>query len=167
MAACTSRAAASMFRLRSNCKVTLVRPSELAEVIWLMPAMRPNWRSSGVATADAIVSGLAPGKLALTEMTGNSTCGSGATGRKLKASTPESSSAAASNDVPTGRLIKGAEIFMASVSGSLGSRLFHRIANLVTRESLRQPVKPQINHRSRIERQRLAHEQSADDGNSE
>ena len=27
-----------------------------------MPAMRPNWRSSGVATEDAMVSGLAPGR---------------------------------------------------------------------------------------------------------
>ncbi len=77
-----------------------------------MPAMRPNWRSSGVATAEAMVSGLAPGSPAPTEMTGNSTCGSGATGRKLKASAPAMSSAAASNEVPIGRLINGAEIFM-------------------------------------------------------
>jgi hypothetical protein len=78
--------------------------------------MRPNCRSSGVATADAIVSGLAPGKPADTEITGNSTWGSGATGRNLKANAPESSSAAASRDVPTGRLIKGAEIFMSMPS---------------------------------------------------
>ena len=90
----------------------LVDPSWLVEVICLMPAMRPNCRSSGVATADAMVSGLAPGSPAPTEMTGNSTCGKGATGRKLKASAPASSSAAASNEVPTGRLINGAEIFM-------------------------------------------------------
>ena len=31
-----------------------------------MPAMRPNMRSSGVATAEAMVSGLAPGRLAVT-----------------------------------------------------------------------------------------------------
>src|SRR5271166_5594410 len=59
MAACTSRAAASMLRSRSNCMVTPVDPSWLDEVIWLMPAMRPNCRSSGVATEEAIVSGLA------------------------------------------------------------------------------------------------------------
>ena len=29
--------------------------------------MRPNWRSSGVATAEAMVSGLAPGRLACTD----------------------------------------------------------------------------------------------------
>ena len=42
--------------------------------------MRPNRRSRGVATEDAIVSGLAPGIDALTWMVGKSTRGSGATG---------------------------------------------------------------------------------------
>ena len=44
------------------------------------PAIWPNWRSSGVATVDAMVSGLAPGNCAVTWMVGKSTCGSGATG---------------------------------------------------------------------------------------
>ena len=83
MAACTSRAAASMLRFRSNCSVMLVEPSVLEEVISFSPAMRPNWRSSGVATEDAIVSGLAPGKRGDTEIDGKSTCGSGATGRNV------------------------------------------------------------------------------------
>ena len=56
-------------------------PRVLDEVISVTAAMRPNWRSSGVATEDAMVSGLAPGKPALTEMVGKSTCGSGDTGR--------------------------------------------------------------------------------------
>ncbi len=81
MAACTSRAAASMFRLRSNCRVMFVDPRELDDVISVMPAMRPNWRSRGVATEEAMVSGLAPGNPADTWMVGNSTWGSGATGR--------------------------------------------------------------------------------------
>ena len=59
----------------------LVDPNWLLEVISVTPAMRPNWRSSGVATAEAIVSGLAPGKPELTETVGNSTCGKGATGK--------------------------------------------------------------------------------------
>ena len=80
MAACTSREAASMSRSRSNCKVMFVEPEELFDVIWVTPAMRPNWRSSGVATAEAMVSGFAPGRPAETETVGNSTCGSGATG---------------------------------------------------------------------------------------
>src|SRR5258708_4273495 len=167
MAACTSRAAPSMLRLRSNWRTMLVEPSCLVEVIWFMPAMRPNCRSSGVATADAIVSGLAPGKPADTEMTGNSTCGRGATGRNLNANAPESSSAAASNEVPTGRLMKGAEIFMTSVPCGLGCRLLHRIANLVAGESLRQPVEPQIHDWGCVESEQLAEEQSADNGDAE
>ncbi len=60
----------------------LVEPSELDEVISVTPAMRPNWRSSGVAIDEATISGLAPGRLALTEMVGKSTCGSGETGKR-------------------------------------------------------------------------------------
>src|SRR5262249_52286363 len=80
IAACTSRDAALISRSRSNCIVMTVAPSELAELISVMPAIRPNCRSSGVATADAIVSGLAPGNAAFTMIVGNSTCGSGDTG---------------------------------------------------------------------------------------
>ena len=83
MAACTSRAAASMLRLSSNWSVMLVEPRPLDDVISVTPAMRPNWRSSGVATAEAIVSGLAPGRPALTLMVGNSTWGSGETGSSV------------------------------------------------------------------------------------
>ena len=70
MAACTSRAAALMLRLRSNCSEMLAEPVELCEVISVTPAMCPSWRSSGVATAAAITSGLAPGSDALMEMVG-------------------------------------------------------------------------------------------------
>src|ERR1700730_12957105 len=115
IAACTSRPAASMFRFKSNCSTMLVEPSWLVEVIWLTPEMRPNWRSRGVATADAIVCGSAPGKLAPTPITGKSTLGNDATGRKLKARIPESSSAAASSDVPIGRRINGAEILIVNL----------------------------------------------------
>ena len=66
----TSVAASLMSRLRSNCRTTRVDPSEDDEVIWLTPAMRPSCRSSGVATVAAIVSGLAPGRLADTEIVG-------------------------------------------------------------------------------------------------
>src|SRR5207244_3495 len=48
IAACTSRAAASMLRLRSNWRTTVVAPSKLLDVISVTPAMRPNGRSSGV-----------------------------------------------------------------------------------------------------------------------
>ena len=70
-----------MFCESSNCRVMLVEPSELTEVIWLMPGISENCRSSGVATFEAMVSGLAPGRLALTCRVGKSTFGSAATGR--------------------------------------------------------------------------------------
>ncbi len=73
IAACTSRPAASTFRERSNCSTICVLPRELVDVISVTPAIRPNCRSSGVATEEAIVSGLAPGRLAETWIVGNST----------------------------------------------------------------------------------------------
>ena len=42
MAVCTSTAALSMFRFRSNCITTLLLPVELDEVISSMPAMVVN-----------------------------------------------------------------------------------------------------------------------------
>jgi len=75
IAACTSCAAASIFRLRSNCSVMEVPPNWLVDVIESMPAIVENCFSSGVATAAAIVSGLAPGRLADTEIVGKSTVG--------------------------------------------------------------------------------------------
>src|SRR6185312_9749276 len=77
--------------------------------------MRPNCRSSGVATADAIVSGLAPGNPAETDTTGYSTCGSGATGSWKNANPPASNNANVSNDVAMGLRMNGAEIFMVSL----------------------------------------------------
>jgi hypothetical protein len=79
------------------------------DVICVTPAMRPNWRSSGVATAEAMVSGLAPGTPAPTLMVGKSTFGSGATGKYRKARTPERKIAIVTSDVATGRRMNGAE----------------------------------------------------------
>src|SRR4030088_2428825 len=110
MAAWTSRAAASMLRLSSNCKVILELPRLLEDVISVTPAMRPNWRSSGVATAEAMVSGLAPGKDADTEMVGKSTWGRGDTGSKPKAIAPASAMAMVRSVVATGRWMKGWEM---------------------------------------------------------
>ncbi len=46
--------------------VMLVWPSEFVDVIESMPAIVENCFSSGVATDEAIVSGLAPGRDAFT-----------------------------------------------------------------------------------------------------
>src|SRR5580692_8739719 len=117
MAACTSRAAASMSRSRLNCRVMLVDPSELDEVISLTAAILPNSRSSGVATDEAMVSGLAPGSDALTEMVGNSTCGNGDTGSNRYAAAPAKVIATTRRVVATGLSIKGAEIFIGYSAG--------------------------------------------------
>ena len=84
------------------------------EVISLTAAMRVNCRSSGVATAEAMVSGLAPGRPVETLMVGKSTWGSGATGRSWKPMAPASTSAMVRSMVPTGRRMKGPEMFTAA-----------------------------------------------------
>ena len=82
MAVTTSTAAPSRFLDSANCRVICVTPSELVEVMESRPAMAENCRSSGVATEDAIVSGLAPGRAAVTWRVGKSTLGSSLTGRR-------------------------------------------------------------------------------------
>src|SRR4051812_48719949 len=62
MAVSTSTVAPSISRPRLNCSVMLEDPWLLFEVIESSPAMVVNCRSRGVATDDAMVSGLAPGK---------------------------------------------------------------------------------------------------------
>ncbi len=83
MAACTSRAAPLMSRLKSNWSVMRALPTELDEVISVTPAMWVNCFSSGVATEAAITSGLPPGRLAMTMIVGKSTSGSAATGSSV------------------------------------------------------------------------------------
>ena len=75
-----SCAAASMLRSSAKVMVMLVTPSALCEVIESTPEMVANCFSSGVATAAAMVSGLAPERLALTLMVGKSIFGSALTG---------------------------------------------------------------------------------------
>ena len=64
-------------------------PSALVDVIESMPAMVENCLSSGVATAEAMVSGLAPGRLAVTWMVGKSTLGRSLTGSGRYAMMPK------------------------------------------------------------------------------
>ena len=62
--------------------VICVDALELVELIESMPAMVENSFSSGVATVEAIVSGLAPGSEALTWIVGKSTLGRSLTGSR-------------------------------------------------------------------------------------
>src|SRR6185369_1540889 len=87
----------------------LVVPSTFVDVISVTPAIRPKRRSSGVATDEAIVCGLAPGSPAVTLRVGKSTRGSGDTGSTKKAAAPESSIAAPTREVAIGRRMKGSE----------------------------------------------------------
>jgi hypothetical protein len=96
----------------------LVDPRALDEVISVTDAIRPNWRSSGVATEDAIVAGLAPGNPAFTEIVGNSTSGSGETGRSRYAAAPANVIATKRSVVATGFRMKGSEIFIALPGGN-------------------------------------------------
>src|SRR5580658_3735217 len=113
MADSTSRAAASISRFRSNWSVMLVEPRLLEEVISVTEAMWPNCRSRGVATEEAIVSGLAPGRDAETEMVGKSTCGRGDTGSNWNATAPESAMATVSSVVATGLRMNNSETFIS------------------------------------------------------
>src|ERR1700752_842780 len=79
-AACTSTAALSMSRSWSNSSVTCVLPSVDDELITLTLEIVANCFSSGVATDDAMFSGLAPGSVAVTWIVGVSNLGSAAMG---------------------------------------------------------------------------------------
>jgi hypothetical protein len=59
-----------MLRLSANWSEIEVAPWVLVEVITSIPGMVENSFSRGVATEEAMVSGLAPGRLAFTEMVG-------------------------------------------------------------------------------------------------
>src|SRR5690554_4178795 len=95
-----------MSRPMSNMSMIRVEPSELRELISARPAIEPSDCSNGVATVDAMVSGLAPGMLADTVIIGKSICGSGATGSRKYDSAPVNNIASVANVVATGRMMK-------------------------------------------------------------
>ncbi|EKD35513.1 MAG: hypothetical protein ACD_75C01879G0001 [uncultured bacterium] len=59
-----------MSRSRENCRVIWVRPEVDTELIESMPATRENSFSRTVAIEEAMVSGLAPGSVAVILMVG-------------------------------------------------------------------------------------------------
>src|SRR5690348_285195 len=171
-----------MSRPRSNCSVIRVAPTELVDVISLTLGMTPRWRSSGVATLCAIVSGLAPGMFALTEMIGRSICGSDATGSTKNAAMPASATPAVRRTVPIGRTTNGRERFMpigrercrsrlAALPG-LGWRWLQRsrivfLGDPPPRAAATEAVEREIDHRRREQRQELAHDEAAEDREAE
>src|SRR5215475_1022409 len=109
-----------MSRPRSNCSVIAVVPSALLDVISVIPAIRANWRSSGVATVAAMISALAPGSAADTLIVGKSIWGSGDTGSTANATAPAITSAADSRIVATGRRMNGADRFISALGAAPG-----------------------------------------------
>src|SRR5262245_50946849 len=101
-----------MLRLKSNCSVMLVLPSWLTELMLFRPAIDENCFSSGRATVDAIVSGLAPGSDALTWMVGKSMVGRSDTGSVRYAIVPNTMMPSMISVVVTGRLMNSADRFM-------------------------------------------------------
>src|SRR4029079_15992041 len=84
----------------------------LVELISARPGSAANCCSSGVATDDAMVSGLAPGKVTLTVIVGKSTRGRAATGSRLKAPMPNTSTPSIRREVAIGRRMKGSEMLI-------------------------------------------------------
>ena len=125
-------------------------------------AIWPRWRSSGSATLVATVSGLAPGSCALTEIVGKSTCGSGATGSFENARTPAKAMPSVSSVVATGRLMNGAEMFIRPAL--VGSERRRRPA---AGQPHRQAIEIEVDDRRREQREHLADDQAADDGDAE
>jgi hypothetical protein len=103
-----------MSRLRANCSVMLVPPCVLVEFIESRPAMVANCFSRGSATADAMVSGLAPGRPACTWMVGKSTVGKSATGSSRYDITPNTVMPSMISVVVIGRRMNSAAKFMTS-----------------------------------------------------
>ncbi len=64
-----------------------------------------------------MISGLAPGNDAPTVIVGKSICGSGAIGRKKKATAPASAMATVKRDVATGRWMNGEDKLIGNLSG--------------------------------------------------
>src|SRR5215475_959853 len=102
-----------MLRLRSNWMMMVARPSEDVDVIDVIPAMVESCRSIGPATDAPIVSGLAPGKVAVIWIVGKSTAGNAATDSSRYPKMPNTISDAVIKVVITGRRMHVSEMFMS------------------------------------------------------
>jgi hypothetical protein len=73
-----------------------------------------------------MISGLAPGKFADTEIVGKSICGSGETGNNLNATAPASPIAAVKSTVATGLCMNGDErLIKLATKGTKSSKRFN------------------------------------------
>src|SRR4030081_3782547 len=111
--------------------VMTLEPCEELDDIDEMPAIVDNWRSMIPATEAAMVSALAPGKVALTAIVGKSTRGSADTGSRRKPNTPKAMIDAVISVVMTGRRIQSSEsvIGYAPALGVRGSTRDPSVSN--------------------------------------
>src|ERR1043166_5530361 len=100
-----------------------VVPCDELDDIEEMPAMVESWRSITPATDAAIVSALAPGKVAVTAMVGKSTFGKADTGSRRNPNTPNAMIDAVISVVMTGRRIQSSESVIALRPGLFRPRL--------------------------------------------
>jgi hypothetical protein len=91
-----------------------VTPSVFFELMPVTPAIWLNCFSSGVATEEAMISGLAPGRAAVTVIADRSTNGNEATGSSANAMMPASIKPTVRSVVATGLFMNGDEIFIAA-----------------------------------------------------
>ncbi len=89
-----------------------------------IPAMVENDFSSGVATVAAIVSGLAPGRLAFTEIVGKSTVGRSLTESLVYEIAPNRNMPSMTSVVMTGRRMKSPVKFISARLGA-GASVAH------------------------------------------
>ncbi len=144
----------------------LVVPCELTEVSSVTPAISPSRFSIGAAMVAAMVCGSAPGLLAWMRRVGKSTAGRLAIGSSKYAVAPSMNRPAASSAVPMGRRMKGAEKFMALLGRDADGRR-GVLRRRTGRKPNAQPLHGEVDNRRRVERQQLAQQQAADDGDAE
>src|SRR3981081_2742561 len=102
-----------MLRLRSNWMVMTLLPGDELDDIEEMPAMVESCRSIMPATDAAMVSALAPGRVAATAMVGKTTRGSAETGSSRKPNTPNAIIDAVISVVITGRRMHSSDSVIA------------------------------------------------------
>ena len=110
IADCTSCAAASMSRSRSNCSVICDRPNDDCDDMVASAGIWPNWRSSGRGDQRGDRVGIAPGSLRRDLDGRKIDLRQGDTGRREYPSNPASRTAIPSSEVAIGRAMKAGDV---------------------------------------------------------
>ena len=159
MAASTSRAAPLMSRLMANWMTTCALPTLLCEVSSFTPAMVARRRSSGSATVEAMISGLAPAMVACTAIDRQGDVRQGRNRHVKVGEQPgqrDGDREERCRDRPPDEKRR-------NVHAGLPARGLARLAA----KALGNAVEHQIDDRRREQGEHLAHQQAADDGESQ